>query len=105
MKSLALMLVLAVAACSESETPLPIENPMAVPSALPHGVQYAIPEGIHPNLAAYFDDLQPICLSANGNSYSNRCTTVAMDGRFHLESDYDTTFRNAHFSMYLLPMV
>lgn len=59
MKSLALMLVLAVAACSESETPLPIENPMAAPSALPHGVQYAIPEGIHPNLAAYFDDLQP----------------------------------------------
>ena len=60
MKILALIIiVLTVVACSESENPLTIENPMAAPSALPPGVQYAIPEGIHPNLAAHFADFQP----------------------------------------------
>lgn len=58
MKFLTLIAVLAVLACSESNTPLPIENPPAAHSAPPSRVHYSIPDGIHPNLAAHFAAFQ-----------------------------------------------
>ena len=53
-----LAIVLITIGCSETESPLAVDVAQA-PSAPRMPGEYAIPEGIHPNLAAHFADFQP----------------------------------------------
>ena len=53
-----LAIVLITIGCSEIESPLAVDVAQA-PSAPRMPGEYAIPEGIHPNLAAHFADFQP----------------------------------------------